>query len=142
MLRPPAHPAQITYGNRSLSAHQQRVLEQLPNYGDECLTRKTQVSIYDLAALTAQTGDEFAMFTLAGRRKVIRGDENGVPVTLQQASALDDDGWRFSAHTHPGVGWPHNVPSDQDKVILEEFSQQASSVILLPDGRWFLFSSA
>jgi hypothetical protein len=69
----------------------------------------------DLSALTAATGDEFAMFTTGGRRLVIRGGAESIPVTPDMASDLADQGWRWSAHTHPGydIGVLRSSPGDQ-----------------------------
>jgi hypothetical protein len=50
------------------------------------------------------TGDEFAMFTTGGRRMIMRGSPDTVPVTPAQAEALSAQGWRWSAHTHPDGG--------------------------------------
>ena len=43
-----------------------------------CL-RKRDVSMLDLSAMTAETGDEFAMFTRRGERLIVRGDAKKIP---------------------------------------------------------------
>ena len=68
-----------------------------------------------MAALTAETGDEFAMFSTGGRRLIFRGDSGSVPVTPDLAEQLSAQGWRWSSHTHPGfdVGVLRSSPGDQ-----------------------------
>lgn len=46
--------------------------------GDFLQLHKSYVTPTDLAALTAHTGDEFALFTLGSRRIIVRGTERGV----------------------------------------------------------------
>ena len=51
----------------SLDNRQQRVLDELPGTGSKAVFGKEDVSMLDLSALTAKTGDEFAMFTRCSR---------------------------------------------------------------------------
>lgn len=82
----------------SLNSRQAAALEQLPDFGSQVILGKN-FGQGDLAALTAQTGDEFAMFTTGGRRLVFRGDSESVPITPDMASDLADQGWRWSTHS-------------------------------------------
>jgi len=54
--------------------------------------------------VTAATGDEFAVFTLAGRRLIVRGDARGVSVDTERARVLAAAGWRWGALTDHGAG--------------------------------------
>lgn len=49
---------------------------------------KGDVSLNDLAALTAKTGDEFAMFTRGSQRIIIRGNANAVNINGSMAQEL------------------------------------------------------
>ena len=56
-----------------LNARQLGALDQLPDFGSRAILHKS-FGQKDLAAVTAATGDEFAMFTAGGRRLVVRGN--------------------------------------------------------------------
>ena len=64
---------------------------------------KSNVNVTDLSALIAQTGDEFALFTRGSQRLIFRGNRNGVPLTKAELLELKTQGFKFSAHTHPGT---------------------------------------
>ena len=73
-------PDDIFRHGKPLDNRQQRVLDKLPETGSRAVFKKEDVSMFDLSALTAKTGDEFALFTLGGERVVIRGDERSVEI--------------------------------------------------------------
>ncbi|MFC5743198.1 hypothetical protein, partial [Dyella tabacisoli] len=108
------NPAAISRGLGELNSRQAAVLEQLPEFGSNTIVGKS-FGQNDLAALTATTGDEFAMFSTGGRRLIYRGDFGSVPVTPELAEQLSAQGWRWSSHTHPGfdVGVLRSSPGDQ-----------------------------
>jgi len=56
----------LHHEDAGLSARQQALLDKLPNTADECTVKKNDVTMTDLSALSAVTGDEFAMFTKNG----------------------------------------------------------------------------
>jgi len=126
------NPAAITRGVGKLSSGQKRVLEKLPNYGDKVLVPKRSFGVRDLAALTAETGDEFAMFTTGGRRLIMRGNSGTVPVTPSLGREFAAKGYRWSAHTHPidplrrKVGDMMASPGDID--VLDVFPQPQSMI--------------
>lgn len=121
-------PSAITHFNVELSARQRDLLEKLPEYGSQVSVEKSTVSMSDLSALTAKTGVEYAMFTKGNQRLVIRGKENEVHVTEEIARALNELGYRWSGHTHPGTDIRCLVASQGDMAILECFDQQGSSI--------------
>lgn len=130
------NPNAIWRGYASLSRVQQQILEQLPSKGSQTVIPKGMFKLKDLAALTASTGDEFAMFTLAGRRLIMRGTKDGVPINQEIAAALAKKGWRWSAHTHPDGTL---MSSPGDRLILKEFGNQKSAV-LSPEFKYRLFN--
>ncbi len=126
----------IASGAADLSPSQAGVLARLEGYGSSTIIPKRGFGHNDLAALSAATGDEFAMFTTGGRRMIMRGSPGTVPVTPAQAEALSAQGWRWSAHTHPdGI----LRSSAADRAVLAPFSNQRSA-ILDPFGGRSLFS--
>jgi len=56
----------------------------------------------DLSAMTAKTGDEFAMFTCRDERLIVRGSARRVPLYRTDLERLRDEGYKLSGHTHPG----------------------------------------
>ena len=133
------NPDAIVRGYGSLSGTQADALAQLPEYGSSTIVGK-RFGLNDLAALTAETGDEFAMFTTGGRRVIFREDAATVPINPAMAEDLAAQGWRWSAHTHPGdlTALPSSVG---DRAALLAMPQ-GESVILNSFGQWRTFTPA
>ena len=89
---------------------------------------RESVNMADLSALTAKTGNEFAMFTKQSERLVIRGNASKVNIGVEEALILAAEGYRWSGHTHPGVGINVLMPSSGDKEILRCFGQDNSVI--------------
>lgn len=121
-----------------LNNRQQALLEQLPEYDSRVKVGKREVNMADLAALTAKTGHEFAMFTRKQERLIIRGNAVKVNISLDDAKALASDGYRWSGHTHPGDTLNCLMPSGGDKAVLEQFPQK-TSVIYNSKGQYATF---
>jgi RHS repeat-associated protein len=134
------NPRAIAAGAGELSPRQSSVLASLPEAGSQTIIRKSGFGQRDLASLTAATGDEFAMFTTGGRRLIIRGTPGTVPVNPSMAHTLSSQGWRWSAHTHPG-GASMLRSSVGDRAVLEAMGG-GRSAILNSYGERALFSPA
>ena len=132
------HPADVAFGAMELSQRQQAILDKLPGYGSQAVVRKRDVSMLDLAALTAKTGDEFAMFTRKGNRLIVRGDASQVPLFRSGALELNAQGYKWSGHTHPGFDAKSLVVSNGDRKILGCFAQD-NSVLYNAAGRYVVF---
>jgi hypothetical protein len=89
---------------------------------------KDEVGMVDLSALTAKTGDEFALFTNGGKRLVIRGNGYMVNITPEDAKTMGEAGYVWSGHTHPGTDFNALQPSDGDYAILNQFNQENSAI--------------
>jgi hypothetical protein len=120
-------PAAIARGMGSLNTRQVAALEQLPDFGSQVILGKS-FGQGDLAALTAHTGDEFAMFTTGGRRLVFRGNFESVPITPDKAAELANQGWRWSAHTHPGFDSNVLRSSPGDQAVLGAMGGNQSAI--------------
>lgn len=120
------NPNAILLFDVSLNRRQERILSQLTGYDDSAIFDKSDISMKDLSALTAKTGDEFAMFTIGGKRLIIRGDSSSVNVDLKRARELADQGFKFSGHTHPGIDTNCLLASGDDYEILKVFNQKQS----------------
>ncbi len=122
------NPNAILHFSAPLNNRQQQILAQLPEYDSHVIVSKKAVSMSDLAALTANTGDEFAMFTRHSKRLVIRGNSTRVNVDVDQATELAASGYRWSGHTHPGTDMNCLLASPGDVAILSCFSQDRTTI--------------
>ena len=119
--------AVLTYGV-SLNNRQQELLGSLPEFDSRCIVQKNSVNMADLSALTAYTGDEFAMFTKGNERLIIRGNIFSVNIDIDTAKQLSEQGYRWSGHTHPGIDYSCLVASGGDLSILKQFKQKTSVI--------------
>ena len=134
------NPSAILHHGADLSDRQKALLKILPRADAETIVHKNDVSMKDLAALTAQTNSEYAMFTRGAERLVVRGDSAHVYITPERARDLKAKGYKFSGHTHIGTGKYDLIPSEGDVTILGCFGQK-NSVISLPTGEYAIFST-
>ncbi len=129
------NPRAIVRGVGELSSSQRAILSQLDSPGAQVLLRKSSVTQTDLAALTAETGDEFAMFTTGGRRLVVRGRPEGYHGIIDGdwAASMRAQGWRWSAHSHPiyeGVPTRNFLRSSaEDQALIGIFGQNQSAIM-------------
>lgn len=133
-------PAAILHVGGNLNHRQQKLLEALAKTDDRVTVRKKDVSMKDLAALTAFTGDEFAMFTKGGERLIMRGDTTRVNLGVEDADRLAALGYRFSGHTHPTVDPLDLFSSKGDRAVLRAFGMR-TSVIYNPAGQYRTFEA-
>jgi len=132
------NPSAITHFDVELNTRQKNLLQQLPNCDSSIVVNKGDVSLNDLAALTAKTGDEFAMFTRGSQRMIICGNASAVNINGSMAQELYNAGFKWSGHTHPGSGINVTLSSPGDRYILEQFNQ-TRSVILNGQGNYNIF---
>ncbi|MBC7783105.1 MAG: hypothetical protein H7144_04630 [Burkholderiales bacterium] len=132
----------IAYEGATLSAKQSKILNLLTESGSRGIFPKNAVGLNDLAALTAKTGDEFAMFTTGGRRLIVRGSGDMIPINVAEAQVLASQGWRWSAHTHPTVMTGNALSASAgDMAVLQTFNQ-SQSIILNALGQTRRFTKA
>lgn len=120
-----------------LSSRQKFILNLLREYDSRCLISRKKIKLSDLSALTAATGDEFAMFTKGKTRLIIRGNKTSVNVSKAYAKLLCMQGYRWSGHTHPRIDDICLMPSDGDKEVLNEFKQN-NTAIYNSIGKWYI----
>ena len=111
-----------------LNNRQRALLDSVPDYDSRVTVPKSSVNMADLSALTAKTGDEFALFTKGNERLIIRGNSVKVNITPEDARGLAKNGFKWSGHTHPGSDFNCLMPSDGDKAVLCEFEQTTSAI--------------
>ena len=122
------NPNAILHFDIELNIRQSKILEQLPEFDSRVIVNKKAVSMIDLSALTAKTGDEFALFTKENERLVIRGNAFKVNINVEEAKTLAAQGYRWSGHTHPGIDYNCMTFSKGDWDILKCFEQNSSVV--------------
>lgn len=140
---PTGTPEGVAIAGDPLNARQKRLLEQLVHYDDRIEVDKRDVSMRDLAAMTAHENVEFAMFTCRGKRLLVRGERNSVNITEKEARSLAKQGYKWSGHTHPGADYYITSPSPGDRNILSVMRQvlgQKYSVIYSSTGRKYVFA--
>jgi hypothetical protein len=118
-------PGAVARHGKPLNSRQLRLLDKLPWYDSRVTVKKDDVSMMDLAALTAQENVEFAMFTRGPERLIVRGDRGSVNINMFDAIRLNALGYRWSGHTHVGSNL---VASYGDKEILKLFNQEYSVI--------------
>lgn len=122
------NPNAILIFDAELNSRQSSLLKSLPEYDSRVIVPKESVNMADLSALTAKTGDEFAMFTKGNERLIVRGNYRGVNISVKDAQKLNNEGYKWSGHTHPGTEINTTIPSLGDKEILKCFNQEQSVI--------------
>ena len=132
------NPNAILHFDRPLNRRQTALLDALPEFDSRTTVRKRDVNMRDLAALTAHTGCEYALFTRRGERLIIRGNAYMTNISADEAQKMTLNGWRWSGHTHPGATPFCLYPSEGDRMILAAFGQETSA-IYNSTGQWTIF---
>lgn len=63
------------------------------------------------------------MFTTGGHRLIVRGNATSIPIDINKAKALGEQGWRWFNHVHPDGSL---ISSQGDKVIIQFFRYKKS----------------
>lgn len=134
------NPSAIAIVGAKLNKRQKAILDKLPDFGSEMHLPKKNVSMRDLSALTAYTGDEFAMFTNKTDRLIIRGSFKETPVGVERAKELKELGYKWSGHVHPSLEKDGLRASLGDYTVLRAFEQE-QSVIYNAAGQHSIFES-
>lgn len=122
------NPNAILHAGRPLNNRQKKLLEKMPDYDSRVIVPKKSVNMADLAALTAATDAEYAMFTKGNKRLIIRGSHADVNIDGNAAKELVSRGYKWSGHTHPGISDNCLQASDGDFLILDCFKQTTSVI--------------
>ena len=123
------NPNAMAHFDRPLNNRQQRLMDQLQDFDSRVTTRKREVSLRDISALTEKTGVEYALFTRRGERMVVRGNDHMTNIDQETARKMASEGWHWSGHSHPGFDYFCLIPSDGDKLILQVFGQEQSCIV-------------
>jgi hypothetical protein len=115
-------------GKVTLRSEQQKILDKIPNKGDWAEVRKKQVKTKDLAALTAATGHEFAIFTGSNTKIIVHGTSTSWHIPHEAWKIIEENQYEWTSHSHPTI---RNLQaSDPDRRTLELFTWQKESDII------------
>ena len=127
--------------NKKLSVKQRKLLKILQKPGDYIEAAKKRIKINDLPKLAAVENVEFSLFTKRARRILVRGTYNETPIEPDLLVRLKEEGWKFSAHTHPVKHEAALKSSPNDARFLQMLGQDRS-VILSSNGLYKCFNKS
>ena len=94
----------------------------IPDKGQWIELRKKQVDVKDLAALTAATGHEFAIFTGASSKILVHGTSKSWHIPHEAWNIIKENQYEWTAHSHPT--YTKLEESDEDIKTLSLFTWQ------------------
>lgn len=65
------------------------------------------------------------MFTTGGHRLIARGNATSIPIDINKAKALGEQGWRWSSHVHTDGTL---MSSEGDRLIIRLFRNTRSEI--------------
>lgn len=112
----------------TLRREQKKILEKVINVGDWAEFRKKQIDVKDLAALTAATGHEFALFTGKSSKIVVHGTSQKWHIPYSAWEVIKENQYEWTAHSHPTFS--RIMASAEDRETLKRFTWQEKSTII------------
>jgi hypothetical protein len=109
----------------NLSDKQQLLLNSLPSAGSELVVNMGDVTMSDLAALTAKERVEFTMFSAKTESIIIRGEEKHIVMNEGRVVEMGRQGYEWVGHTHSDKT---TFPSEDDYLMLGHFKQDSSLI--------------
>lgn len=131
--------SQVRRGEISLKDYQQKILDKLPSAGAFVRLKKKDVSLDDLAALSAREKCEFALFVRGKKAILLRGNYNSCDIGGTLAGEILDGKWIWVGHSHPTI--TRLSPSQADIAALKHFTWQNKSSIIDLKGNVIDFTS-
>lgn len=122
-----------------LNEAEQGILNKLTNpQAKGRITIPEEINPQTLARLTNAAQSEIAVLRnpKTGETKLIMGDRKIIPLTVEEAKTLGEQGWKFEAHSH----WRDTNPSIGDARVLGEGFNQRRSLIVDRKGRMAEFT--
>ena len=121
-----------------LSMKHKLLLSKTPKKLSWCLMKAKKVDITDLPALTAATGDEFAIFEKGKHRILLRGSGPNWEIPDDLWETIVKEKWRWNGHSHPVKG--KAIASSEDRKTLRLLTWQNESYIINLQGEIFEFN--
>ena len=129
----------VKNGIVELKEHQQLLLDKLPNAGSFARVKKKDVSLDDLAALSAKAKCEFALFNKGKNSIILRGNYRSCNIGKTLSEEVIDNKWEWVGHSHPTI--TQLSPSEADIDALKVFTWQKKSSIIDLKGNVITFTA-
>lgn len=122
-----------------LRRKQKDIVTRIPSRGDWAFFKEGTVEIFDLAALTCATKDEFALFTGNGTAIVIHGTNAMWNIPEEAWKEIKERQMIWVAHSHPTTV-NNRASADDRKTLRTFFTWQNKSAIIDMTGAVYEFS--
>ena len=129
----------IRSGKFLLNEHRRNLLSRVPDQGDYVRVELNSLKIIDLAYLSAQTGDEFAILRSKQEDILFHGTPLGCTFTDELEDGIRTHKYYLVGHSHPGEEEPE--PSLEDRTFLLETGQARSTVVSARTGKMTDYTS-
>lgn len=129
---------QVRQGKAGLNKHRKAILARVPDSYDWATFPKESISLKDIAYLTAQTGDEFAVLTGKKEDILFHGIKNHCIFTADLCELLISGQYKLYGHSHPGERVP--MASRDDRETLKLIGQKKSRLVSAVTGREIEYS--
>ncbi len=129
----------LSNGKISLRKKQKEVLSKIPKAGNWGYFRNKEIDTEDLAALTAATGDEFALFKGDNGKIVIHGSSIKWNIPKDAWDEIERGHMIWVSHSHPTMTNLTESPEDID--TLKMFTWQKKSTIIDLNGNTIEFDT-
>lgn len=127
-------------GSVTLRSRQQKLLDKIPETKTWVEVRKKEVNLKDLRALTAKTGDEFAIFTGKHSKILFHGTSGSWFIPEDLWKEIQDNRYIWEGHSHPTTT---NIKASADDVrTLSNFTWQDKSYIIDLSGKTKSFTAS
>ena len=120
--------SRIRAGSFDLDRRHKFLLDKVPKVGDYVEVKAHQVELRDLAALTAYTGDEFAIFSSKSKKIIIHGTKSRWSIPNELYAEIRRKKLIWEGHSHPTTD---NIgASPEDRATLKRLTWQKKSSII------------
>lgn len=129
----------VRLGEAGLNQHRQSLLSRVPNQGDWVALKKDNVTVKDIAYLSAATHDEFALLRGKSRDIIFHGEREHCYFDEELIDLLKCKKLRLVVHSHPDYN--DIEASDDDRVFLKHINQKKSLIVSYITGEVSEFSA-
>lgn len=117
----------VRLGEAGLNQHRQSLLNRVPNQGDWVALKKDNVTVKDIAYLSAATHDEFALLRGKSRDIIFHGEREHCYFDEELIDLLKCKKLRLVVHSHPDYN--KIEPSFDDREFLKYINQRDSLIV-------------
>lgn len=116
-----------------LNNRRQELLNALPEFDSKITVPKDTTDLSDISALTAKTGDEFAIFSKNNESLIIRGNDHSINVDFEKAVNLAAQGYKLTGISRPETEPNYLQATSGDYGLLSAFNQNSGVIRGLMD---------